>query len=95
MVKNLILPPQVAKKFSPLGRFCTPHSATYLCMYALVIMDLGKRKHEETEVEKVPDKRAKVEIRTNLLDLSDDVLLCIIRLLNSYELLTLSEVCTR
>ena len=23
----------MAKKISPLGRFCTPHSATYLCMY--------------------------------------------------------------
>ena len=58
-------------------------------------MDLGKRKHEEIEVEELPDKRAKVEITTNLLDLSDDVLLCIIRLLNSFELINLSEVCTR
>ena len=58
-------------------------------------MEHGKRKHEEIRVEELPDKRAKVEITTNLLDLSDDVLLCIIRLLNSYELLNLSEVCTR
>ena len=40
----------MAKNISPLGRFCTPHSATYLCMYALrscrYVRNCRKRKEQ-------------------------------------------------
>ena len=69
-------------------------------------MESGKRKYEADVVNNddgasnIPsEKRSKFShenaLNTTLLDLSDDVLILILRLLSSHDLLNLSDVCER
>ena len=61
-------------------------------------MDSVKRKHDDSDNEDVdvPEKRSRFCTESpTLLDLSDDVLMYILRLLNSHDLLSLSDVCVR
>ena len=61
-------------------------------------MESGKRKYEaDVNDGAVPsEKRSKFSNETvTLLDLSDDVLMYVLRLLSSHDLLNLSDVCER